>query len=86
MARIKALLLGGGGFLGSGLQNAFKKKNIDFTVLDKDRINFEDPSCIYDLSNAITEFSHVFILASKIGARLFETNPVAAGLSNLRIY
>ena len=72
---MKVILFGGSGFLGQGLQEEFRNRNIDFKSIDKedyDLINYKNlDKCIEDLKN----ISHVVILASKIGANLFISNP-----------
>ena len=83
---MKTLLLGGSGFLGQGLQEELIQRNIDFKVIDKenyDLINYKNlQQCITDLA----DITHVVILASKIGAELFNNNPVSSAKYNEQLH
>lgn len=83
---MKILLLGGDGFLGQGLQEELLSRNIDFKSIDKkdfDLINYANlDKCVDELKDA----THVVILASKIGAELFNTNPVSSSKYNEQIH
>lgn len=83
---MKILLLGGNGFLGQGLQEELRNRSIDFKSVDKedyDLANYKNLNgCIEDLK----DISHVVILASKIGANLFMTNPVSSAKYNEQIH
>lgn len=83
---MKILLLGGDGFLGQGLQEELKSRNIDFKSIDKndfDLINYANlDKCIDELKDV----THVVILASKIGAELFNTHPVSSSKYNEQIH
>lgn len=83
---MKILLLGGDGFLGQGLQEELKSRNIDFKSIDKkdfDLINYVNlDKCVDELKDA----THVVILASKIGAELFNAHPFPAAQYNKQIH
>ena len=67
------ILFGGDGFLGKGLQRELTKRNVLFKsidIKDYDLVNFNNLArCIEDLK----DITHIVILASKIGAVLFNT-------------
>lgn len=83
---IKTMLFGGDGFLGQGLQEELRNRSIDFKSTDKedyDLANYKNLNqCIEDLK----DISHVVILASKIGANLFMSDPVASAKYNEQIH
>lgn len=83
---MKVILFGGNGFLGKGLQEELRNRCIDFKSVDKedyDLINYKNlDKCIEDLK----DISHIVILASKIGANLFISDPVASAKYNEQIH
>lgn len=83
---MKIILFGGNGFLGQGLQEELRNRNIDFKSIDKDDydlINYKNlDKCIEDLK----DISHIVILASKIGANLFISDPVTSAKYNEQIH
>lgn len=83
---MKILLLGGNGFLGQGLQEELRNRNIDFKSVDKDDydlISYKNlDKCIEDLKDV----SHIVILASKIGVDLFISDPVSSAKYNEQIH
>lgn len=83
---MKVILFGGNGFLGKGLQEELRNRSIDFKSVDKedyDLINYKNlDKCIEDLR----DISHIVILASKIGANLFISYPVASAKYNEQIH
>jgi dTDP-4-dehydrorhamnose reductase len=78
--------LGGAGFLGQGLAKVLFNLKIKFEIIDKNEIDLSDINNVLNLSYKIREFSHIFLLASKIGAELFEKDPYNANIINRRIY
>lgn len=82
----KVLLLGGAGFLGQGLANVLSNLKIKFEIIDKTNMDLSDTKNVLELSYKIREFSHIFLLASKIGAELFENDPYNANIINRKIY
>ena len=80
------LLLGGNGFLGSGLQDELKNRRICYKSIDKedyDLINYANINkCVDDLKDA----THVVVLASKIGIELFNADPISASKYNSLIH
>lgn len=83
---MKLILFGGNGFLGQGLQEELRNRSINFKSIDKedyDLANYKNLNkCIEDLKDV----SHVVILASKIGANLFISNPVTSAKYNEQIH
>ena len=79
-------LIGGKGFLGSGLQKCLSSKNIGFTVIDKDDFDLSDSDCIKLVSNEFKKCTHLVVLASKLGSCLFENDPDRASQYNLKIH
>lgn len=82
----KSLLLGGAGFLGQGLAKELVRRGRDFEIVDINDMDLSDQACIGDLAAIIPGFSHVFLLASRIGANLFESDPYPSGKINRQIY
>lgn len=84
----KVLLLGGNGFLGKGLQNELQKRNIYFKSLD---LNDADLSTdvgqkFLKLFLKENDYDNIVILASKIGAILFNSEPYLAANYNKILY
>lgn len=83
---MKVILFGGSGFLGQGLQEELRNRNIDFKSIDKDDydlINYKNlDKCIEDLK----DISHIVILASKIGVDLFISDPISSAKYNEQIH
>ena len=83
---MKVILFGGNGFLGQGLQEELRNRNIDFKSIDKDDydlINYKNlDKCIEDLK----DISHIVILASKIGVDLFISDPISSAKYNEQIH
>lgn len=82
----KVLLLGGEGFLGSGLKNVLAKRNVETVPIDINDCDISDPMCISFLAMQISTVTHVVLLASKIGAKLFNSEPVQAAECNKKIF
>ena len=80
------ILFGGDGFLGKGLQEELNIRNIEFKSIDKkdfDLINYANlDRCVYELK----DITHIVILASKIGAELFNSNPISAAKYNEQLH
>ena len=73
------MLLGGEGFLGKGLQNELEKRQVAFKSIDitKDNIDLADETCIGKCIEELLDVTHVVLLASKIGAVLFNDDSKA---------
>lgn len=80
------LLLGGDGFLGLGLQKELNQQNIYYVSLDKKDYDFHKEITIAQLTDKLKDFDNIVILASKIGAKLFETDAVNSADYNRRIH
>ena len=80
------LLLGGNGFLGSGLQDEFRQRNIIFKSVDKEDYDLINYANIYRCVEDLKDTTHVVVLASKVGIDLFNTNPVPASKYNSLIH
>lgn len=80
------LLLGGNGFLGTGLQDELRHRGICYKSVDKDDydlINYANMhKCVADMREA----THIVVLASKVGIELFNTDPVSASKYNSLIH
>ncbi len=79
----KVLLVGGNGFIGSNLRDEFGRRHIQFDTMD---ITDEDLT----RSNAVMVkklggVTHVFLLASRIGADLFNKTPIEPYYDNITI-
>lgn len=75
----KIILFGGEGFLGKGLQDELDKRDIAFKSIDimKDSIDLADETCIGKLVDELSDVTHVVLLASKLGAELFNDDSKA---------
>lgn len=80
------LLLGGDGFLGKGLRKELLQRNVNFESLDKNDIDLSDTLNIDKLVKQLQYFDDIVVLASKIGAKLFETNAKDAAQYNKTIH
>ena len=68
---MRVLLLGGNGFLGTGLQKELNNRKIDFISIDKDDIDLVDKYSANKLVDILENITHVVILASNIGTSIF---------------
>ena len=80
------LLLGGNGFLGSGLQDEFRQRNIIFKSVDKEDYDLINYANIYRCVEDLKDTTHVVVLASKVGIELFNTDPISASKYNALIH
>lgn len=80
------LLLGGNGFLGKGLQNELSNRKLNFRSIDIDECDFSNSDCIDFLIPEICSSTHIVLLASKIGVKLFRTNPIESAEENKQIF
>ena len=73
------MLFGGEGFLGKGLQDELYKREIAFKSIDimKDSIDLADETCIGKLVDELLDVTHIVLLASKVGAELFNDDSKA---------
>ena len=79
----KVLLVGGNGFIGQNLRDELIKKQIPFDITD---INEEDLTVANNiLIDKLKDVTHVFLLASKIGAKLFNKTPIEPYFDNISI-
>lgn len=79
------LILGGKGFLGKGLQKELSKRNINFIA--RDISDYDLTNGFYEpLMNDLEDVDTVFMLASKVGSALFESDPINQGVQNRIIY
>ena len=83
MVSNKVLLVGGNGFVGQNLRDELLKRQIQFDIID---INEEDLTISNNiLVNKLKGITHVFLLASKIGANLFNKTPIEPYFDNTSI-
>lgn len=83
---MKVILFGGNGFLGQGLQEEFRNRNIDFKSIDKEDYDLANYKNLNKCIENLKDVSHVVILASKIGANLFISDPVTSAKYNEQIH
>lgn len=81
----KVLLLGGDGFLGKPIQRELASRKIRFKTVDICDYNLELDSAQSFLVNDLKDTTHVVVLASKLGAKLFDTSPFIPTISNISI-
>lgn len=88
MIKNKILLLGGNGFLGKGIQNELQKRNINFKSLDINDVDLSTTDGQIFLTNFLKEnnYDNIVILASKLGAKLFNSQPQLAANYNKSLY
>lgn len=84
----KILLLGGNGFLGKGLQKELNNRSIQYDVIDIDTtdLSTEAGKNFLDNSLKVNGYNNVVILASKLGAKLFNEHPQTSGDYNKALY
>lgn len=80
------LLLGGNGFLGHGLQDEFRTRGITFSVLDIDQCDLSNEKNIPYIKNMFQNYPNIVLLASKIGAKLFQDKPQQSADENQHIF
>lgn len=80
------ILLGGDGFLGQGLQDEFRQHGITFSSLDIAQCDLSLKSNIPYIKNQFQNYSNIVLLASKIGAKLFQIRPQQSADENQRIF
>ena len=83
---MKVILFGGNGFLGQGLQEELRNRNIDFKSIDKEDYDLANYKNLNKCIENLKDVSHVVILASKIGANLFISDPVTSAKYNEQIH
>lgn len=83
---VNVLLLGGNGFLGKGLQDELRERNVKFRSIDIDEIDLSTPDSVQSLTDILKDFTHVVMLAAKIGREIFETDPDTNADYNKRIF
>lgn len=88
MTKNKFLLIGGEGFLGKGLQEELSNKCIRYKSIDIHNYDLTKPENIQYLVNDLHDITHIVLLASKVGAYLFEDeeNAKQAGIENRLIF
>lgn len=74
MDETKILLLGGDGFLGKGLQDELKARKLKFKSLDIKDCDLASADSINFCANKLEDITHVVLLASKLGATLFNND------------
>lgn len=79
---MKILLFGGDGFLGQGLQEELKLRDIQFKSIDKNDFDLTDYSNLNKCIDELNDISHIVILASKIGVDIFNNDAISASNYN----
>lgn len=87
------LLLGGNGFLGSGLRDELTDRNINHNWIDingidecDDRyVDLTDEKYNEKLLDFLNDATHVVFLAAKVGRNLFNADPIPSAKYNKRI-
>ena len=76
------LLLGGNGFLGNGLQKEFQNRQIRFKSIDIEDYDLADLDTrqINELALLMKDYTHIVLLASKLGVDIF--NDVSTAFPN----
>jgi len=68
------LLLGGNGFLGTGIQRELLKRKLAFKSIDLDDIDLSIDLNVCSLAHVFEHHDNIVLLAAKVGAKLFETD------------
>jgi len=68
----RVLLIGGHGFLGSGLCRELKRRNIAYKAVDILDFDLTDENNVDKLSTMIGRYTHVVLLAARVGRGLFD--------------
>ena len=79
---MKVLLLGGNGFLGKNLQEELARRDIQYLSRDIDDYDMSKDTTIGYIIDDLIQSTHVVLLSSKIGAKLFDIDAAAAGKYN----
>lgn len=82
----KILLVGGNGFLGSGIKDELNERDIDYISIDVDDIDLEIENSDLKLIEYLSDITHVVCLAAKIGRTIFNENPIENAKKNERIF
>ena len=79
---MKILLLGGNGFLGSGVQQQLAAKKLSVKSLDISDFDLADSKASAILVAEIEDVDCIAVLAAKLGIKLFAESPVSAATAN----
>lgn len=80
------LLIGGEGFLGKGLQEELSDRGIKYKSVDIHTYDLTKTENIEQIVLDLKDITHIVLLASKVGALLFESNPEIASKDNKAIF
>ena len=76
------LLLGGSGFLGSGVREQLAAKQLSVKNLDISDFDLASSSAVASLVAELKDADCVAVLAAKLGIKLFAESPVSAAIAN----
>ena len=76
------LLLGGSGFLGSGVREQLAAKQLSVKNLDISDFDLASSSAVASLVAELEDADCVAVLAAKLGIKLFAERPVSAASAN----
>ena len=76
------LLLGGSGFLGSGVREQLAAKQLSVKSLDISDVDLASSSAVASLVAELEDADCVAVLAAKLGIKLFAKSPVSAATAN----
>ena len=79
---MKILLLGGNGFLGSGIQQQLAAKKLSVKSLDISDFDLADSKASVSLVAELEDVDCIAVLAAKLGIKLFAESPVSAATAN----
>ena len=79
---MKILLLGGSGFLGSGVQEQLEAKKLSVKSLDISDFDLADSKASASLVAELEDVDCIVALAAKLGIKLFAESPVSAATAN----
>ena len=79
---MKILLLGGSGFLGSGVQEQLAAKKLSVKSLDISDFDLADSKASASLVAELEDVDCIAVLAAKLGIKLFAESPVSAAAAN----
>lgn len=72
--KTRVLLIGGHGFIGSGLCRELKRRNVAYRSIDIFDLDLTDNNNIDSLSKIIGRYTNVVLLAANVGRKLFDAD------------
>ena len=84
--KTRVLLIGGHGFIGSGLCRELKRRNVAYRSIDIFDLDLTDNNNIDSLSKIIGRYTNVVLLAANVGRKLFDADKGNRGASSYETF